>query len=172
MIFKIASKVTIPNRAPFSTSDPDELKVWASAGAQIAIGEIRVYKLKDAIPRGGRIRGAYKTTNPAHCKVLMQVGSLDFNPQDAVDEGIFTAGEMKKMGWDVIAPPDAKPEDVEVKEPVVEALPDPLPDFDTMTKENLANWAGEQDPPIYIDRRKKKSDMADDARAAIAERNK
>jgi hypothetical protein len=164
MLFKIASRVLLPGMPPINTSDPAMLKMAAEQGAKISIGEIKIYKLRDKIPNG-MIRSRYETKDPAQVRLLMKVGSLDFDPQDAVDEGILTAEEVTKMGWKVEAPP----EPVEVVS-VPDEIPDPPPDFDTMKKDELIDWANEQEPPIFLDRKKRKSDLADDARVAWEER--
>lgn len=169
MIFRtgfIVNRHGTPTRV---ISDPKILEYEISGGASAHPGQIRVPKLANQIPNGGLIRGSYETSNPAEVKVLLKVGSLFFNPQDAVDEGIFTAEEMIAMGWTVKPPAgqEVKPEAIKV--PAVD-LPDPLPDFDTISKSALVDWADAQDPPIHLDRRKRKDDLAEEVRAILKER--
>lgn len=164
MLFKIASRVKLPGMPPTVESDPGMLKTYADRGAQIIIGEIRIHKLKDRIP-GGMIRGRYATTDRAECEILLKVGTLDFNPQEAVDEGIFTYDEMMKKGFDVRPLPEAPAVKTEVEE-----VPEPLPDFDTMTIPRIVEWGLNQDPPINLDPRKRKDDIKADLLAELEKR--
>lgn len=149
-------------KPPIVTDDPDTIKELKRQGQPMRRAEFRIQV-------GGNkvfIRQETDEKEQAVCKALMECGQLEFNPQDAVDEKIFTKGEMIAMGF---MQPDPE-EEVEVKAPEVEELPPALPDFDTMSKAHLVEWADSQNPPIHLDRRKRKTDLVKEVREFLKEK--
>jgi hypothetical protein len=162
MRFWLATRLEAPGQLPITTASREFQAELVSRGYRIlGFPQMGIAAL------GMKIRGHYETKDRNEVLVLMKVGgNLHCNPQDAVDEGILTAAEVKALGYDnVVAPPDAKP----VAAPVPE-VPEILPDFYTMKKEALVKWADAQVPPIHLDRRKRKDTLVAEVKAALEER--
>jgi len=109
----------------------EEIEQAKAAGDRVEIGRTKIAKL------GLAIKGYYDTTDPREVVTLMRVPTLRFYPQDAIDEGILTPGQVQALGFDVGATPEPLPE---------QALPVLLPDFDTWNLPRIIQWATDSSP--------------------------
>lgn len=106
------------------------------------------------------IRGTYETNDPHEVRVLLLDGLLRCEPEDAVALGILTADEVAGMGklgaierkrlmektgkTDPASIPRA-PEALHLE---AHPKPRPLPDFDTMGRDKVLEWATSDDPAV------------------------
>jgi hypothetical protein len=136
--------------------DPDP---WAGQPAQCTWENI-----EDPAPEyRGRplsIRGERYINDPCTARILIsKPGRLHFDPQQAVDLGFMTAEEMQAKGYKVEDRPDVK-----VKKP--KEVTKPKTDLETMTKNELIEYAGNN--KINIDVRKNKPEMKEQILAELA----
>ena len=148
-----------------TTDDPRRIADLISRGARITHGVFRLPNIGEGI----KIKQSYESTNPEEIKALMQVGGiLRFNPKDAIDEGLLSAAEVKALGFDVEVSDESEEEPKSKSKPA--DLPPKTPNLDTISKEALVSWADAQDPPIHLDRRKRKDALVKEVKMALAKR--
>jgi hypothetical protein len=106
------------------------------------------------------IRGTYETDDPHEVRVLLLDGLLRCEPEDAVALGILPAAELEAAGK--LGPVERKrlaektgktdpasiPRAPEALHLEAHPKPRPLPDFDTMSRDKVLDWATSDDPAV------------------------
>lgn len=123
----------------------------------------RITFLRIIDPRSGKpteINGEAWFTNSEQVRELIKHanGQIRFDPAEIVEKGILSPDEMASLGYVVSATP---------KQPAPDATPIPeaMPDFYTMSKAELREWANARG--IFLDERMSKDKMVSQVKKEI-----
>ncbi len=161
MRFWLPSRIEQPGKPAYTTDNQERISYAINEGARVTPGRMHFKRLNLTI------KSEYETKDRNLILKLMKAGGqLRFNKMDAINEGILTPDDFAQAG----IPLPKEVGNAPVKEPEKKIEEVVLPDFDTLSKKNLVEWADAQEPPIHLDRRKRKGDLVKEVKEALEER--